>query len=224
MSVLEQLANVWRIRDLRRKILVTVGLLAVCRVGVYIPLPGIDVQALKALFEGAAGTAGGHVMGLINLFAGGALGNGAIFGLGIMPYISASIIFTLLANVVPSLEALRKEGAAGQKKLNQYTRVATVFICLVQGAVFVRGLFGYGVVPEAVRQSWFASLKFMAVGGFLLTAGTMFLMWVGEQIDEHGIGNGISLIITVNILSRLPSGIYLYRLNAGNYRKMTLYH
>ncbi len=216
MSVLEQLANVWRIRDLRRKILVTVGLLAVCRVGVYIPLPGIDVQALKALFEGAAGTAGGHVMGLINLFAGGALGNGAIFGLGIMPYISASIIFTLLANVVPSLEALRKEGAAGQKKLNQYTRVATVFICLVQGAVFVRGLFGYGVVPEAVRQSWFASLKFMAVGGFLLTAGTMFLMWVGEQIDEHGIGNGISLIITVNILSRLPSGIYLLATQIGN--------
>ncbi len=216
MSVLEHLANLWRIRDLRRKILITAALLAVCRVGVYIPLPGIDVQALRAFLGRISDTAGGHVMGLINLFAGGALYQGAIFGLGIMPYISASIIFTLLANVVPSLEAIRKEGAAGQKKLNQYTRIATVFICLFQGAVVIRGLYGFGVIPEAVAESWLASLKLMVTSGFLLTVGTMFLMWIGEQIDEHGIGNGISLIITVNILARLPNGIQSLALQIRN--------
>jgi preprotein translocase subunit SecY len=125
-----------------------------------------------------------------------------------MPYISASIIFTLLAQVIPSLEALRKEGAAGQKKLNQYTRIATVFICLLQGAVLVRGLYAWeGVVPAAIRESSFASVRFMLVSGFLLMAGTMFLMWIGEQIDAHGIGNGISLIITIGILARMPTAI-----------------
>ncbi len=209
MSLLEQIGNVWRIRDLRRKLLITIGLLAICRVGVYIPLPGVNVHALGELFRQMGGTPGGHVLGFINLFAGGALRNGAIFGLGIMPYISASIIFTLLANVIPSLETLRKEGAAGQKKLNQYTRLATVFICLLQGAILVRTLFAWpGVVPAAASESWFGSFKFMVTSGFLLMVGTLFLMWVGEQIDEHGIGSGISLIITVNILARLPTGIH----------------
>lgn len=208
MSLLEQMGNIWRIRDLRRKILITIALLALCRIGVYIPLPGVNVHALKEFFDRVGGTPGGHVLGLVNLFAGGALRNGAVFGLGIMPYISASIIFTLLANVVPSLEALRKEGAAGQKKLNQYTRIATVFICLFHGAILVRGLFVWpGVIPDAIRESGFATFRFMLSSGFLLMAGTMFLMWIGEQVDEHGIGNGISLIITINILARLPSGI-----------------
>ncbi|MHC4788294.1 MAG: preprotein translocase subunit SecY, partial [Planctomycetota bacterium] len=208
MSVLEQLGNIWRIRDLRRKVLITLGLLALCRVGVYVPLPGVNAHALADVFERAGESAAGHLLGLVNLFAGGALSKGAIFGLGIMPYISASIIFTLLSNVIPGLEALRKEGASGQKKLNQYTRIATVFICLFQGTVLVRALFGWpGVVPDAVRESGFATFRFMLGSGFLLMAGTMFLMWIGEQIDEHGIGNGISLIITVNILARLPAAI-----------------
>jgi len=208
MSLLDQIGNIWRIRELRRKLLITFGLLAICRIGVYIPLPGIDVSALGRFYKQLAGTAGGQVLGLINLFSGGAMARGAIFGLGIMPYISASIIFTLLANVVPSLEALRKEGGAGQKKLNQYTRVTTVFICLFQGAIIVRGLYNVPeVIPDAIRASWFASFRFIVRSGFLLMAGTMFLMWLGEQIDEHGIGNGISLIITVNILARLPMGI-----------------
>jgi len=205
MSLLEQLGNVWRIRDLRRKILVTLGLLALCRVGSYIPLPGIDVHALADLIRRMGSSAGGQLLGFVNLFSGGALSRGAIFGLGIMPYISASIIFTLLANVVPSLEQLRKEGAAGQKRLNQYARITTVFICFIQGAIVVRGLFIFpGVIPDAIRLNWLATLRFMLTSGFLMTAGTMFLMWLGEQIDEHGIGNGISLIIMANILARLP--------------------
>ncbi|NLW51045.1 MAG: preprotein translocase subunit SecY [Candidatus Brocadiaceae bacterium] len=207
MSVLEHLGNIWRIRDLRRKILITLGLLAACRVGVYVPLPNVDVKALGALFASLADSPAGQALGLVNLFAGGALSQGAIFGLGIMPYISASIIFTLLANVIPSLEALRKEGAAGQRKLNQYTRIATVFICLFQGMFVVRGLYGSEVIPYAIQTSGWASLKFMLTSGFLLMVGTLFLMWLGEQIDEHGIGNGISLIITVGILDRMPAAI-----------------
>jgi len=208
MSVLEHMANIWRIRDLRRKILFTLGLLALCRVGVYVPLPNVNLHALGKFFKDMGDSPGAQALGLVNLFAGGALGKGAIFGLGIMPYISASIIFTLLANVIPSLEALRKEGAAGQRKLNQYTRVATVFICLLQGMVLVRGLYSMpGIISEAARASWLGSFRFMLTSGFLLMVGTMFLMWLGEQIDEHGIGNGISLIITVNILDRMPAAL-----------------
>ncbi len=203
MSLLEQLGNVWRIRDLRRKLLITVSLLAACRIGAFIPLPGVNVHALEAF-----GPTGG-ISGLLDMFTGGALGRGAIFGLGIMPYISASIIFTLLAQVVPSLEALRKEGAAGQKKLNQYTRVATVFICMFQGAMIVRAILlpKPQVLPAIVQESTWAAMRFMFTSGFILMVGTMFLMWIGEQIDEHGIGNGISLIIMINILSRMPDSI-----------------
>ena len=208
MPFVEQVTNIFKIRDLRRKLLITVALIAVCRIGAYIPLPGIDVQKLGEMIEGMGAEGIGAVVALVNMFAGGALGRGAIFGLGIMPYISASIIFQLLANVIPSLEKLRKEGEAGRKKLNQYTRVATVLICMFQGAIVVRGLYALGVVPEAVTLSWFRSLWFSLFNGFLLMAGTMFLMWLGEQIDEHGIGNGISIIIMVNILDRLPTSIW----------------
>lgn len=207
MSLAEQLGNVWRIRDLRRKILITLGLLALCRIGVYVPLPGINVSALEDLFQSVAGQPGGQLLGLVNLFAGGALRKAGIFALGIMPYISASIIFTLLSNVVPRFEQLRKEGAAGQKKLNQYTRIATVFICFFQGAILVRGLSYPGVVPEAVRQNWLPQMGFMLSSGFLMMVGTLFLMWIGEQIDEHGIGNGISMIIMIGILARLPRAV-----------------
>ncbi len=209
MSLAEQLGNVWRIQDLRRKVLLTLGLLALCRVGVYVPLPGIDVQALDQLLQSMQDAPGGQLLGLVNLFTGGALGRGAIFGLGIMPYISASIIFTLMANVIPSLEQLKKEGAVGQRKLNQYTRVATVFICFFQGAILVRGLVQMvpGIVPVPVQESGARMVVFMLTSGFLMMVGTMFLMWIGEQIDEHGIGNGISLIIMIGILARIPAAI-----------------
>lgn len=209
MPLLEQMGNAWRIRDLRRKILITLGLLALCRVGAFIPLPGVNIRALQQQFQ----TGGFGVLGLLNLFSGGALGRAAIFGLGIMPYITASIIFTLLANVIPSLEQLRKEGAAGQRKLNQYTRLATLFVCFLQGSILLRALMGEeagqsGIIASGMTESWLGVFQFVITGAALMTAGTMFLMWLGEQIDQHGIGNGISLIITVNILARLPSAIY----------------
>jgi len=204
MAFLEQVSNIIRIRDLRRRLLITVALLAACRIGVYVPVPGVDKSELGKL----VGQAGGSLLNMMNLFTGGALGNGAIFALGVMPYISASIIFQLLANVVPSLEQLRKEGESGRRKLNQYTRIATVFICMFQGAIMIRGLGAYGVLNLS-SDAWFARSTFYMSNGFLLMAGTMLLMWIGEQIDEHGIGNGISLIIMVNILSRLPGAIWI---------------
>ncbi len=206
MTLLEEMGNAWRIRDLRRKMLITLGLLALCRVGVYVPLPGVNVDVLQDLFERFGG-----VLGLLNLFTGGALARAGIFGLGIMPYITSSIIFTLLANVIPTLQELRKEGAAGQRKINQYTRYVTVLVCLLQGAMLLRALIAAGggeMVAAGVTASWLGTVKFLFVGALLLTAGTLFLMWIGEQIDQHGIGNGISLIITVNILARLPSAVY----------------
>jgi preprotein translocase subunit SecY len=205
MSVLERVADIWRVHDLRRKILITILLLAVCRVGVYVPVPGVDAAKIVEIAgqRSSAGEGGAteQVMNLLNMFSGGALGRVAVFGLGIMPYISASIIFTLLANVLPALERLRKEGAAGQKKLNQYTRLATVVLCLFQG-ILLLGAQSHELVP-VLATGGFAAWRFVIGGAFVMMAGTMFLMWIGEQIDEHGIGNGISLIITINILSRL---------------------
>ena len=209
MPFFEQVENIFRIRELRRKVLITVMLLAVCRIGCYIPAPGIDPKGLANLFKGAVGdtTGAGAFLGWINLFTGGALSNGAIFALGVMPYISASIIFQLLASVVPSLERLKKEGESGYRKINQYTRIATVFICLFQGALLIRALYPLGVISDEITQSTWKSLTFSFTNGFVLMTGTMFLMWLGEQIEEHGIGNGISLIIMINILDRLPSAI-----------------
>jgi preprotein translocase subunit SecY len=213
MGFFEQISNMVRIRDLRRRLLVTLAILAVTRIGVYIPVPGLNTDKLRELLVGSGGPAA-TLMNMINMFTGGALSNGAIFALNVMPYISASIIFQLLMNVVPHLEQLRKEGEAGRRKLNQYTRVATVFICMFQGAIMVRGLQSFpGVVPEDMVNTWIKSLWFNVSNGFLLMTGTMFLMWLGEQIDEHGIGNGISLIIMCNILDRLPSGITLLAKN-----------
>ncbi len=201
--MIEQIAkfrHVFSVPDLRRKVLITIGLLALCRVGVYVPIPGIDTQALHDLFKNASGGGLGRILGLVNMFAGGALSRAGVFGLGIMPYISASIIFQLLTSVVPSLEQLQKEGEAGRKKINQYTRMATVVLCFFQAFVMVRGLYRFpNVVPDVVR-----GFGFQFRSAILLTTGTMLLMWIGEQIEEFGIGNGISLIIMVNIIARLP--------------------
>jgi preprotein translocase subunit SecY len=195
MNLLEQAGNVWRVKELRTKILITLALLALCRVGVFIPLPGVAVRE-DFVAEGLGG--------MLDLFSGGALSKGSIFGLGVMPYISASIIFTLLAQVIPSLEQLKKEGHAGQRKLNQYTRIATVFLCFFQGALITQVILGFRLVPGSDEWGTLGRIGFAVRSGFILMAGTMFLMWIGEQIDEHGIGNGISLIITVGILSRAP--------------------
>ncbi len=201
---MEALLNVFKIPDLRRKVLFTIAVLALCRVGVYVPIPGVNVDAMHELMRNLETQPVGRVLGLMNLFAGGALANCAIFGLGVMPYISASIIFQLLASVVPSLEQLQKEGEAGRRRITQYTRYATVGLCLVQGFITIEGLRGGG---GTLSQIFPSGISFVIMASVILTTGSMLLMWMGEQIDEYGIGNGISLIIMIGILDRLPVAI-----------------
>jgi preprotein translocase subunit SecY len=182
--------------DLRHRILFTLGLLIVYRLGTFIPVPGIDGQALRDFMEGAAAGLGG----ILSMFTGGALGRMGIFALGIMPYISASIIVQLLASMVPALEQLKKEGEQGRKKMNQYTRYGTVFLATLQA-------YGLAVSLEAGDLVTDPGLFFRASCVITLVGGTMFLMWVGEQITARGIGNGISLIIFVGIVAELPAAL-----------------
>jgi len=202
-------ANVFRIAELRLRLGYTLLLLGVYRLGVFINTPGVDRAAMNSFMQEQK-KAGGLV-GLFNMFSGGALDNMSIFGLGIMPYVSSSIIFQLLAVVVPSLERLQKEGAAGRSKINQYTRYGTIVLSIVQGVGISRWLASLGrsstqqtggmdhiVVPN--DNLWFT---FMTV--VTLTAGTAFIMWLGERITENGIGNGISLIIFAGIVARVPA-------------------
>ena len=197
--------NISKIPELRNRILFTFAMLAVYRVGVFVPTPGIDTQALGAFFEAQA--KGGSLLGLIDMFTGGALSQFSVFALGIMPYISASIILQLLTVVIPYLERLSKEGEAGRKKITQYTRYGTVGLSIVQGMGIAFGLenmkspIGDLVVPH---PGW--TFRIMAV--LTLTAGTAFLMWLGERISENGIGNGISLIIFAGIVARFPTAIF----------------
>ena len=199
----ETLANVFRVPELRRRILITLFILCVCRIGVYIPVPGADLSVIAERAKTPLGDQSG-VMAMIDMFSGGGLMRAAVFGLGIMPYISASIIFQLLASVIPALERLQKEGEAGRQKIQQYTRYATVILCFVQAGIMIgsmRGGQGGGLFPESF------GLGSTVVAALLMTAGTMLLMWLGEQVDEYGIGNGISLIIMVNIISRMPTAM-----------------
>jgi preprotein translocase subunit SecY len=182
--------------DLRHRILFTLGLLIVYRLGTFIPVPGIDGQALRDFMQGAAAGLGG----ILSMFTGGALGRMGIFALGIMPYISASIIVQLLASMVPALEQLKKEGEQGRKKMNQYTRYGTVFLATLQA-------YGLAVSLEAGDLVTDPGLFFRASCVITLVGGTMFLMWVGEQITARGIGNGISLIIFVGIVAELPAAL-----------------
>jgi len=188
--------NLFKIPELKRRILFTLALLAIYRVGVAIPVPGIDSNALAEIFERARGT----ILGVFNMFSGGALERLSVFALGIMPYISASIILQLLTVVVPYLEQLKKEGEQGRKKITQYTRYGTVVLSIVQGLGISVGLEKMGVV---MLPGW--PFRIMTV--ITLTAGTAFIMWLGEQITERGIGNGISLIIFAGIVARLPAAI-----------------
>ncbi len=199
--MLGALRNITRIPELRRKILITIALLAVCRIGVFIPIPGVDTALLKQSLAQAGGSGGSKVMAMLNLFAGGALSRASIIALGIMPYISASIIFQLLVAVVPALSKVAREGESGRKRINQWTRYAAVIICIVQ-SLFVANMLRGGSPPLAPDT---VSFMFMCVVS--VTAGTLFLMWIGEQIDEFGIGSGISLIIMVSIVSRMPAAI-----------------
>ncbi|MEK6738811.1 MAG: preprotein translocase subunit SecY, partial [Planctomycetota bacterium] len=202
--MIEQFGNIFRIPELRKKVLITLGLIALCRVGVYIPIPGIDTMVLKSYFQQFTQSGVGQLLGLVDMFAGGALTSGAIFGLGVMPYISASIIFQLLVGVVPYLERLQKEGESGRKKINQYTRLATVGLCLFQAFVMTRTLYTVELNGSPVIPVHLQGIGFQLMASLLLTTGTMTLMWIGEQIEEFGIGSGISIVIMVGIIERLP--------------------
>lgn len=199
MSGMRSAAN---IPELRRRIIFTLVMLAVYRIGVQIPTPGINGEALAAFFTEKAG----NLFGMFNLFSGGALENFSIFALGIMPYISASIIIQLLTVVVPQLEALKKEGQSGQRKITQYTRYGTVFLSIIQGTFIAAGLEGMtGPGGQAIVLE--PGLQFKLMTMLTLTSGTAFIMWLGEQITERGIGNGISLIIFAGIVAAIPSAI-----------------
>jgi preprotein translocase subunit SecY len=187
-----------RAKELKQRILFTMLALVVCRLGSYIPMPGIDPQMIAQQFQQAAG----GLLDVFNTLAGGAVGRAAIFSLGIMPYISASIIIQLMTAVVPKLAALKKEGEAGRKTINQYTRYGTVFLAAVQAYAIAIGLENWG---NAVIDPGFA-FRFSAV--ITLTGGTIFLMWLGEQITARGVGNGISLIIAVGIIASFPTALF----------------
>jgi preprotein translocase subunit SecY len=211
--------NVAKIPELRKRILFTLLILAVYRLGTHIPTPGVDPRALAELAKQASG----GLLGFYDLFAGGALMRATIFALGIMPYISASIIFQLLVAVVPALEKLQKEGEEGRRKITQYTRYATVGLGLVQGfgiSVWLEGMGGEGASIVIGGGGW--SFRVLTMISF--TAGTIVIMWLGEQISERGIGNGISLIIFVSIVSRAPSALVdMWRLfRAGNLSLFTV--
>ncbi|HTL68329.1 MAG TPA: preprotein translocase subunit SecY [Lacunisphaera sp.] len=199
-----------KIPELRSRILYTLGLLFVARVGAHIPLPGVDPQPLQRFFADQTASGGGALVGLYNMFTGGALLKGAVCALGIMPYISASIIFQLLTAVVPMLSRLQQEGDVGRQKLTQYTRYATVLICLVQGVLLVLTLENPGKLFSGFDVNHYGQIVLVGKSWFLvqstifMTAGTMLLMWLGEQITQRGIGNGVSLLITIGILADVP--------------------
>jgi preprotein translocase subunit SecY len=199
---LQNFQNIFKVAELKRRLLVTFGLLAAYRVGAHVPTPGIDGDALSQLFDQVQGT----LLGMVDLFSGGNLRRLTVFALGIMPYISASIILQLLTVVIPALERLAKEGEAGRKKITQYTRYGTILLSLVQSAGIAIGLEGMRS-PAGLQIVQHPGWGFRLLTMLTLTAGTALIMWLGEQISEKGIGNGISLIIFAGIVVRLPSAV-----------------
>ena len=191
----ETITNIFKIEELKKRIVYTLLLVLVYRLGCYILLPGLDPEALKG---GISGTQEGLV-GLLNMFSGGAFGNASIFALGVMPYISASIVVQLLGMFVPSFRKMQMEGESGRRKMNQITRYLTIAILAIQGPAYVTGM----IPRNAIAVGW-SSFMFNLVSTVILMAGTMFVMWLGERITDRGIGNGISLIIMIGIVARLP--------------------
>ena len=197
--------TVFKIPELRRKIFLTIALLGIYRMGFWIPLPFINQQVLQESLQNMQTNQGiGQIMQVVALFSASNIGNSTIFGLGIMPYISASIIFQLLGSVVPRLQELQKEGEAGRKKINEWARRATVVICLFQSYFWIRALSGGVLGGGGLILDGYDTFAWHMVGTITMTAGTVFLMWIGEQIDAYGIGNGISLLIMAGILARMP--------------------
>jgi len=201
------LINSFKIPDLKKRLIITGILIAIYRVGCYIPTPGIDGASLAEFFARIARTQGGTIFGIINMFSGGAMEKLTIFALGIMPYISSSIILQLLTAVIPALEKISKEGKAGYEKINQFTRYGTVGLAIVQSffiALWLENPARFEGLKIVMSPGW----GFRIITVLTLTTGTIFIMWLGEQIQERGIGNGISLIITAGIISRIPAAMH----------------
>jgi preprotein translocase subunit SecY len=201
------IANIFRVAEIRNKVLFTLSILVLYRIGAHIPIPGINVVALQAFFENASQGAAGGFINFFDLFAGGALKRFTVFALGIMPYISASIIFQLLQVIVPSIEKMAKEGPEGRKKINKYTRYLTVFLCIIQSSsisVVIKNVnvTGYGSIVETNSD-----IAFYVLTALTITTGTMTLLWLGELITEHGIGNGVSLLIFAGIIVQFPAAV-----------------
>jgi preprotein translocase subunit SecY len=205
--------NIFKIPELRNKVLFTVGMLCIYRIGFAVPVPGVDQETMSRGFGAGGGGAAGDLFDYFQLFTGGNLRQSTIFGLGIMPYISASIIFQLLVTVVPALEKLQQEGETGRRKINEYTRYLTVALCLINAGVWMKYLAAQGFIyPVFTGRFLGMSFSYMVLSLTVLTTGTVFLMWLGEQVDEYGIGNGISLIIMAGIVARMPdAAIYIGR-------------
>ena len=214
--MIQTFVNIFKIPELRWKILFTLGMLCIYRVGWSIPLPGVDQEAMKsAMSRGGDQGPMSKAADYLQLFTGGTLSQSSLFGLGIMPYISASIIFQLLGTVVPALEKLQKEGQVGRKKIQEYTRYATVGLCLIQSIGLIFWMRGSGFVQPEIVENHFGMFFFMGI--IAMTTGTIFLMWLGEQIDEYGIGNGISLIIMAGIVAAMPGAMVTVFRQFDNY-------
>ena len=205
----ETLKNIYKIKELRKRILYTLGLLLVYRLGCFVVIPGINPNALGEGSALASQLEGNGLLGLLNVFSGGAFGNAAIFALGVMPYITASIIIQLMGIMIPYFQKMQKEGESGRRKMNQWTRMLTIIVLLIQGPAYITNL--YHQVPEAFVYG--NTFLFLAYATVILIAGTMFIMWLGEKITDKGIGNGISLIIMIGIVARLPHAL-LAEINA----------
>jgi len=208
-KLIQTLKNIWSIEELRGKILFTLMMIAIYRVGSHIVLPGINPTEMKT---GGADTG---ILGLINAFSGGAFNNASIFALGIMPYISASIFMQLMTVLVPRFQKLQKEGESGRKKINQYTRYLTVAVTVLQASAYVSYL--RGILSQGGMMAGFSPANFWLSTVVVLTAGTMFVMWMGEKITDKGLGNGTSLIIMIGILARLPQS-FVQELTAKSVR------
>jgi preprotein translocase subunit SecY len=207
--MLQAFINIFRIPDLRNRVLFTLGILVVYRIGFWVPLAGVDQTKLVEAAENASkgGSGFGKLLDYASIFSGGSFSQSTIFGLGIMPYITASIIFQLLQTAVPRLQELKKEGASGQQKITEWTRYATVGMCVIQSVMWLKFMQSTGLVNPDILASKTYLLLFTFAGVSGLTAGSMFLMWLGEQIDKYGIGNGVSLILTAGIISQMPGAI-----------------
>jgi len=200
--MLQAFLNIWRIADLRAKMFFTLAMLAVYRIGFWIPLPGVSQEKIAARFAQSDDNAAGNILSYMSTFTGGSFSQSTIFSLGIMPYISAAIIFQLLGTFVPSLQEMKKD-AQGNQKIMEYTRYATIGICVLQAIAWLATIQSQNIV----LADWNGTMTFWITGITCLTAGTTFLMWLGEMIDQKGIGNGVSLIITAGIVAQMPKAV-----------------